>query len=92
MIDWFTVTVATLATVAVTCFMGAVYLWGKHLQRNILLKDGSFIGEYLERYCNETHTPIEKVVLVAHDLGDNVTVYQVQHMDMYPEIWMEEHE
>ena len=60
--------------------------------RSVIQEQLRFVGEYLERYCNSTQIPIDRVVLVATDIAPDVTVYQVQPLDMYPELWMEEHE
>ena len=91
-VDWFIVAISQLTAATVASVAGAVYLWGKHLQRSFIVKNGNVIGEYIEYYCTRNKYDIDQVVLVANEMDEDVTVYQVQHIDFYPELWGEEHE
>ncbi len=61
--------------------------WADRPPAPIIVKDANMIADYITAYCRSTRIDIDKVCLVAHELGDGMTVMQVQPIDFYPEIW-----
>jgi len=92
MIDWWIILIAAAVGAVLSTSLLLFPTWLQRPPRPIFTKGGSVIGEYLESYCKRTGIAIDKLVLVANELDDDVTVYQVQHIDFYPELWGEEHE
>lgn len=64
--------------------------WADRPPAPIIVKDANMIADYIIAYCASTKIDIDKVCLAAHELGDNLTVFQIQPIDFYPEIWLDE--
>lgn len=88
MIDW---DIVLIAACVASVFMVAGIMFQKWIEKphgHLLVRNGSVIGEYMERYCDRTATPIDKIVLVAYEVAEDETVFRVESIEMYPEIWM----
>jgi hypothetical protein len=77
--------VAAVFTVAGIMYQKWLDTMGK---RPMLIRDGSIVGEYMERYCAKTATPIDAIVLVTYEISDRETVFRIEQLDKYPEIWL----
>lgn len=66
--------------------------WLKRPMRPLLVKDSNVIGEYMERYCEKTGTAIDKIVLVHYEIDERESVYRIESVDMYPEVWLGDNE
>ena len=89
-VDWNVVAIGGLSGFAVGVLVYIVQRWVERPPKPFLVRNGSVVGEFLEAYCKKTGLDIDTVCLVAHDIGEDTTVFHIKSLDMFPEVWLGE--
>jgi hypothetical protein len=87
-IDWLTIALSGLVSVVLAVLVVWLHKMAQRPPRPIVVRDGSVVGEYMEKYCQHTGLAIDKIVLVGYQVDERETVYRIESVDMYPEVWL----
>lgn len=87
-IDWMMIALSGVVSVVLVVLVIWLNKMAQRPPRPIVVRDGSVVGEYMEKYCQYTGLAIDKIVLVGYQVDERETVYRIESVDMYPEVWL----